>query len=158
MVRAIAAQAEAERQRRAKVIHATGEKQAAAELVGAAKTLAAEPNAIQLRYLQTLTSDGPGRVHDRMGSAGHSMEPDTGVKEEGRRRFVKEIVDQLKAAHLRGDFGRLVLLAAPAVLGVIRKTLTRELVKAVIKEIPKDVIGQDLDKIQAQLQRSFELK
>jgi len=55
MIRAIAAQAEAERQRRAKVIHATGEKQAAAELVEAAKTLAAEPNAIQLRYLQTLT-------------------------------------------------------------------------------------------------------
>ena len=55
MVRAIAAQAEAERQRRAKVIHATGEKQAATELVEAAKTLSAEPNAIQLRYLQTLT-------------------------------------------------------------------------------------------------------
>jgi regulator of protease activity HflC (stomatin/prohibitin superfamily) len=55
MVRAIAAQAEAERQRRAKVIHATGERQAAAELVEAAKTLAEEPNAIQLRYLQTLT-------------------------------------------------------------------------------------------------------
>ena len=55
MIRAIAAQAEAERQRRAKVIHATGEKQAATELVEAAKTLSAEPNAIQLRYLQTLT-------------------------------------------------------------------------------------------------------
>jgi len=55
MIRAIAAQAEAERQRRAKVIHATGEKQAAFELVEAAKTLSAEPNAIQLRYLQTLT-------------------------------------------------------------------------------------------------------
>ncbi len=55
MVRAIAAQAEAERQRRAKVIHATGEKQAAAELVEAARMLAQETNAIQLRYLQTLT-------------------------------------------------------------------------------------------------------
>jgi regulator of protease activity HflC (stomatin/prohibitin superfamily) len=55
MVRAIAAQAEAERQRRAKVIHATGEKQAAAELAEAAKTLSTEPNAIQLRYMQTLT-------------------------------------------------------------------------------------------------------
>ncbi|MDT8320900.1 MAG: slipin family protein [Xanthomonadales bacterium] len=55
MIRAIAKQAEAERQRRAKVIHATGEKQAAFELVEAAKTLAEEPNAIQLRYLQTLT-------------------------------------------------------------------------------------------------------
>jgi regulator of protease activity HflC (stomatin/prohibitin superfamily) len=55
MIRAIAKQAEAERQRRAKVIHATGEKQAASELVEAAKTLATESNAIQLRYLQTLT-------------------------------------------------------------------------------------------------------
>ena len=55
MIRAIAAQAEAERQRRAKVIHATGEKQAANELVEAAKKLAEDPNAIQLRYLQTLT-------------------------------------------------------------------------------------------------------
>jgi len=55
MVRAIAQQAEAERARRAKVIHATGEKQAAFELVEAAKTLAEESNAIQLRYLQTLT-------------------------------------------------------------------------------------------------------
>jgi len=55
MIRAIAAQAEAERQRRAKVIHASGEKQAATELVDAARTLAQEPNAIQLRYMQTLT-------------------------------------------------------------------------------------------------------
>mgnify|MGYP001825039572 CR=1 FL=1 len=55
MIRAIAAQAEAERQRRAKVIHATGERQAADELVQAAKTLSAEENAIQLSYLQTLT-------------------------------------------------------------------------------------------------------
>ncbi len=37
------------------MIHATGEKQAATELMEAAKTLSAEPNAIQLRYLQTLT-------------------------------------------------------------------------------------------------------
>ncbi|MGD2129155.1 MAG: slipin family protein [Lysobacterales bacterium] len=55
MIRAIAKQAEAERTRRAKVIHATGEKQAAKELVEAAKQLAEAPAAIQLRYLQTLT-------------------------------------------------------------------------------------------------------
>ena len=55
MIRAIAKQAEAERQRRAKVIHATGEKQAAKELVEAAHTLSEDPRALQLRYLQTLT-------------------------------------------------------------------------------------------------------
>lgn len=55
MVRAIAKQAEAERQRRAKVIHAEGEQQAAEKLVEAAKLLGADPRAIVLRYLQTLT-------------------------------------------------------------------------------------------------------
>jgi regulator of protease activity HflC (stomatin/prohibitin superfamily) len=55
MIRAIAAQAEAERSRRAKVIHAEGEFQAAQRLAEAAKILAAQPQAIQLRYLQTLT-------------------------------------------------------------------------------------------------------
>ncbi|MEZ0469819.1 slipin family protein [Luteimonas salinilitoris] len=55
MVRAMARQAEAERQRRAKVIHAEGEQQAAQKLVEAAKLLGADPRAIQLRYLSTLT-------------------------------------------------------------------------------------------------------
>jgi regulator of protease activity HflC (stomatin/prohibitin superfamily) len=54
MVRAIAKQAEAERQRRAKVIHAQGEAQAAEKLVDAANKLAENPGAMQLRYLQTL--------------------------------------------------------------------------------------------------------
>jgi regulator of protease activity HflC (stomatin/prohibitin superfamily) len=55
MVRAIARQAEAERDRRAKVIHAEGEKQAAHALLEAAQMLARQPEAMQLRYLQTLT-------------------------------------------------------------------------------------------------------
>jgi regulator of protease activity HflC (stomatin/prohibitin superfamily) len=55
MIRAIARQAEAERERRAKVIHAEGELQASEKLVEAARILAQAPQAIQLRYLQTLT-------------------------------------------------------------------------------------------------------
>lgn len=55
MIRAIAKQAEAERERRAKVIHADGEFQASGKLVEAAEQLARQPTAIQLRYLQTLT-------------------------------------------------------------------------------------------------------
>ena len=56
MVRAIAQQAEAERTRRAKVIHADGELQAAEKLLQAAQMLARQPQAMQLRYLQTLGS------------------------------------------------------------------------------------------------------
>ncbi len=56
MVRAIARQAEAERERRAKVIHAEGELQAAEKLLQAAQTLSRQGEAMQLRYLQTLTN------------------------------------------------------------------------------------------------------
>jgi regulator of protease activity HflC (stomatin/prohibitin superfamily) len=56
MVRAIARQAEAERERRAKIIHADGEKQASVKLVEAAERLVTQPQALQLRYLQTLSS------------------------------------------------------------------------------------------------------
>ena len=55
MVRAIAQQAEAERARRAKVIHAVGEQEAAEKLLQAAAILSQRPEAMQLRYLQTLT-------------------------------------------------------------------------------------------------------
>jgi regulator of protease activity HflC (stomatin/prohibitin superfamily) len=56
MIRAIARQAEAERERRAKVIHAEGEQQAAQNLLEAARILAEQPQALQLRYLQTLSN------------------------------------------------------------------------------------------------------
>ncbi|MBT6044046.1 MAG: slipin family protein [Gammaproteobacteria bacterium] len=55
MIRAMAKQAEAERERRAKVIHATGELEASEQLVAAAQKLSESPQAIQLRYMQTLT-------------------------------------------------------------------------------------------------------
>jgi regulator of protease activity HflC (stomatin/prohibitin superfamily) len=55
MVRAMARQAEAERERRAKVIHAEGELQASVKLLQAAEILAQRAEAMQLRYLQTLT-------------------------------------------------------------------------------------------------------
>jgi regulator of protease activity HflC (stomatin/prohibitin superfamily) len=58
MIRAIARQAEAERERRAKIIHAEGEAAAAANLEKAAETMARQPGAIQLRYLQTLVEIG----------------------------------------------------------------------------------------------------
>lgn len=56
MIRAIAKQAEAERERRAKVIHAEGEFQAAQKLLEAAEIISARPQAMQLRYLQTLSN------------------------------------------------------------------------------------------------------
>ncbi len=61
MQRAMAKQAEAEREKRAKIIHAEGEFAAAKQLTDAAMVIAAEPSALQLRYLQTLTEIGVER-------------------------------------------------------------------------------------------------
>lgn len=58
MRRAMSRQAEAEREKRAKIIHAEGEYQASEKLVAAARTISVEPVAVQLRYLQTLTEIG----------------------------------------------------------------------------------------------------
>ena len=63
MVRAIARQAEAERERRAKVIHAEGELQASSKLLESSQTLAKQPESLQLRYLQTLTEIASDKTH-----------------------------------------------------------------------------------------------
>ena len=63
MKRAMAAQAEAERDRRAKVVHAEGEFQAAEKLAGAAKVISTQPAALQLRYLQTLSGIATERTN-----------------------------------------------------------------------------------------------
>jgi len=63
MKRAMAAQAEAERERRAKVVHAEGEFQAAEKLAGAAKVISTQPAALQLRYLQTLAGIATERTN-----------------------------------------------------------------------------------------------
>ena len=64
MLRAMAKQAEAEREKRSKIIHAEGEFSAAQRLVDAANLLATEPVSIQLRYLQTLTEIGVREKHN----------------------------------------------------------------------------------------------
>ena len=63
MVRAIARQAEAERERRAKVIHAEGKLQAAEKLVQAAEKISTSPQAFQLRYLQTIAGMANEKSH-----------------------------------------------------------------------------------------------
>ena len=71
-----------------------------------------------MAHTRDLISDAPGRAYNRTGPARHSMDPDTGVKQEERRKFVKEIAELLESAFLQGGFSQLVILAAPAVLGV----------------------------------------
>ena len=100
---------------------------------------------------QDLISDAPGRVQDRVGPARHSMEPDVGFKAEETRRFARKIVDNLMLGLQQENFERLILVAAPAFLGVIRKELSAQLAEVVIEEISKDMVGRDMKEIQEQM-------
>ena len=72
----MARQAEAERERRAKVINAQGELQASETLAEAARTLASEPSALQLRYLQTVDRDrGRAQLHDDLPDPDRALPP-----------------------------------------------------------------------------------
>lgn len=89
MIRAIAKQAQAERERRAKIIHAEGEFGAASRLAEAAKLIQTEPAAMQLRYLQTLVEIGGERNStvvfpvpvDLFSTLGKILEQKAGIKE-----------------------------------------------------------------------------
>ena len=118
MQRAIGRQAEAERERRAKVIHAEGEAQASAKLAEAAQVLETQPAAIQLRYLQTLTEIGveknttivfplPIDIINEWVKAIGSEKVDGLKREKKRRRFCAgEQAPGRAVPAARGDFRR----------------------------------------------------
>jgi regulator of protease activity HflC (stomatin/prohibitin superfamily) len=91
MIRAIGRQAEAERERRAKIIHAEGEYMAAEKLAMAAELIQRQPAALQLRYLQTLVEIGAEKNTtvvfpmpiDILSSLGRLVDKFAGKKEEG---------------------------------------------------------------------------
>jgi regulator of protease activity HflC (stomatin/prohibitin superfamily) len=104
MIRAIARQAEAERERRAKIIHAEGEFQAAQKLADAGKIMAATPATLQLRYLQTLTEISTERQStvvfpvpiDVLGVFMRGMSGDGGGQGSSRRHVIVQKEDSEK--------------------------------------------------------------
>ena len=106
-------------------------------------------------HLGDLVSDGQGSVHDRKGTGRHHMESDVGMQQNSVRRFAQQIVDYLDTAALNNRYDRLVIVAAPAFLGAIRKGLHKRLADRVQLEIPKDIADLSQDDIQSQLNRAF---
>ena len=108
-------------------------------------------HAVGRAHARDLGSDSPGRVHDRMGPARHSIDAGQQVKIEERSRFAREIAERLEAAHRQKRFARLVVMAAPAFLGVLRESFHKPVTEAIVAEIPKDLVAQDPAAIQAHL-------
>ena len=102
---------------------------------------------------QELTTDRPGRTFDRFGPGRHTLNADESPKEEEQRRFVKRIAEKIDHGHAAGKFDRLVLVAPPAMLGVLRKHLTKATAATVIGEIGKTLTEQSPEKLAEELDR-----
>lgn len=85
-----------------------------------------------------LATDRPGRTFDRRGAGRHAMEFALEPKEREQLRFAKTIADELEKGRLKNAFERLVLVAAPAFLGMLREDLGAPLHALVALEIDKD--------------------
>lgn len=88
-------------------------------------------------------TDVPGRVHDRFGPARHSLDHGEQIRDEDRLRFAREIAATLGTAHRQNRFERLVVMAGPALLGVLREAFDKSLTEIIAAEIPKDLVDQD---------------
>ena len=108
-------------------------------------------------HAQDLVSDSPGRVHDRRGPGRHSMESDVGMQQDGIRRFAGQIVEHVTAAAGHDAFSNLVIVAAPAFLGEIRKHVPAHLADRITLEIPKDMVNATTDKLTALLGQELQV-
>lgn len=99
-------------------------------------------------HTRELLTDAPGRVHDRFGPGRHSIDSGDQVKAEEKQRFAREITAHLAEAQRQKKFSQLVVMAAPAFLGVLREAFSKPLAAAVIAEVAKDLVSHDAVTIQ----------
>ena len=103
------------------------------------------------QHVQELTSDLPGRAFDSAGQGRHAMEQRTDPKQQEAINFAKELSKRLDTAAAQQSFDRLVLVAAPAFLGLLRKQLSDATQKLIGTEIAKDLTGLDAATLRAHL-------
>lgn len=105
----------------------------------------AKPTARQ--HETDLTADLPGRSFDSAGEGRHAMEERTSPKQREAIEFSREIAERLEQARTRNELEGVVLIAAPAFLGLLRQHLGPELSKHVVLAIDKDLSRADRSEI-----------
>ena len=98
-----------------------------------------------------LVSDNKGRSFNSKGQGRHAMEPKTDAKKHRLVEFTRTLAAELEQRRVAGEFKQLVLVAAPAYLGELRKHLGAETTKLVSMELAKDFSRLDAEEIRAQL-------
>lgn len=108
-----------------------------------------------------LTSDRPGRVFERVASVKgrkdaavrHSVDGGRSPRKHRAEVFARKVVGELRNAQRSGGFDRLVIIAAPAFLGLLRVAMPKTLREAIVREIPKDLVHQGVSAVRSQLAR-----
>lgn len=103
-------------------------------------------------HVSELTSDLPGRAFDSAGNGGrHAMETKISPKEQEAIGFAKQIGTQLESHREKGEFEKLIVIAPPAFLGLLRKKMGPNITRTITKEIGKNLVGQTNQEIQKHL-------
>lgn len=100
---------------------------------------------------QELTSDLPGRAFDSSGQGRHAMGSEVEPKEHEAEEFARQIADLVDKARTENRVEQLVVIAAPAMLGLLRNAFNDETKKLVGTEIDKDLTQHSMADIQAHL-------
>lgn len=96
-------------------------------------------------------SDAPGRAFDSMGEGRHALEPSTPLKTQEMNAFSRQVAEDLKKAYEHNDFDKLVIVAAPAFLGCLRKHIDHQLALSISFEINKDLTQLPPNELREQL-------
>jgi protein required for attachment to host cells len=94
-----------------------------------------------------LETDKPGRAFDRMGTGRHAMDGERSARRQNQSRFAECIAEEIETAWNRNGFDRLVIMAGPRMLGLIREALTGRNAPVIAAEISKDLAHVDVDTI-----------
>lgn len=130
---------------RARLLEIAGENAEPTELKGEALSW-------EHKKAQDIVSDRPGRTHDRFGPARHAVEPHSDPERQFARQFAEKIAGHLDEALHGGRYQRLVLIAAPALLGDLRQVLPEPVRQHVHGEHAKDFTHLPIKDLKAQVQ------
>ena len=94
-----------------------------------------------------------GRVHDRMGEGKHIMEPPTSEEDKNNESFAREVKEFLEDSLERGRYNRLIVVASPKILSLLRKMLSKPVRDSVALELDKDFTHLTPKQIQENLEK-----
>ena len=98
-----------------------------------------------------VNADKPGRTQDSAAHGRHAMESEVDPKAQNALRFAHELAERLDRARVEGRFDKLVLVAAPGFLGLLREALPKQTRARVTAEVDKDLVTHDPADIRAHL-------